>query len=55
MKVPKMTMNDPAASVVLTYPASASRPDMVQATKVRNSCTEPIHDICACGSCSQSL
>jgi hypothetical protein len=55
MNVPKMTMNEPAASVVLTYPASARRPDTVHARKVRNSCTEPIHEICACGSCSQSL
>jgi hypothetical protein len=54
INVPKTTMNEPPASVVFTYPASASRPDTVQATKVRNTCTEPIHDICACGSCSES-
>lgn len=55
IKVPRMTMNDPTASVVFTYPASARRPDTVHDTNVRNSCTEPIHEICASGSCRVSV
>ena len=54
MKVPNTTSNEPAAMVSLTYPASASLPEKAHMPKARNTCTEPIHEICDSGSLSVS-